>query len=154
MILFIIKFRFDRHERTIFQFFPDRICRNNRNAQIIHNTPFYRLYTLHFHWRIENNVFSGKVFIHVQLIIAVRLITDQTERLVLVRRNKIKQTSVRKRGSNKNRLIVAKSLMYNAIGITFLFTVYAYVCCSVHNRLIDFPGLDRMDDKLHMRGFM
>ena len=64
MIHFFIKFRFNQHERTVFQFFPDRICRNNRNAQIIHNTPFYRLYTLHFHRRIKNNVFLCKIFIH------------------------------------------------------------------------------------------
>ena len=29
--------------------------------------------------------------------------------------------------------------MYDAIGITFFFTVYAYIGSSVHNRLIDFP---------------
>ena len=58
----------------------------------------------------------------------------------LVRRNKVKQTSVSKRGSNKNRFIVTKLLMYDAVGITFFFTVYAYVGSSVHNRLIDFSG--------------
>ena len=36
----------------------------------------------------------------------------------------------------------------------FFFTVYAYVGSSVHNRLIDFPGLYGIDYKLHIRGFM
>lgn len=57
---------------------------------------FYCFNTLYFHVWIKNNILFNKVFIHIQLIITIRLITNQTERFALVWCDKIKQASISK----------------------------------------------------------
>lgn len=94
----------------------------------------------HKRTRIKKNILFGKVFIHVQLIIAVRFITNHAEWFALMWCDKIKQTVIGKGRSNKNRFIFAEFFMYDAIGITVFFTVYAYISSTVRNGLVDFPG--------------